>query len=55
MRHRLEWLSQHQEKGLLGYEMGLPTTVQYWTIGGASKRGSERGRAIHPGEGRCEP
>jgi hypothetical protein len=26
----LKYLSAHPEKGLLGYEMGLPTIVQYW-------------------------
>lgn len=30
MRHMLEYLTQHPEKGLLAYEMGLPTIVQYW-------------------------
>ncbi|MGN6606972.1 MAG: DUF4188 domain-containing protein [Jatrophihabitans sp.] len=30
MRHMLRYLSERPEKGLLGYEMGLPTIVQYW-------------------------
>jgi hypothetical protein len=30
MKHMLDFLSDHPEKGLLGYEMGLPTIVQYW-------------------------
>ena len=30
MSHMLKHLSEHPEKGLLGYEMGLPTIVQYW-------------------------
>ena len=30
MRHMLTWLTEHPEKGLLGFEMGLPTIVQYW-------------------------
>ena len=30
MGHMLKYLSKHPEKGLLGYEMGLPTIVQYW-------------------------
>src|ERR1700761_1798689 len=30
MRHMLEYLVAHPEKGLLAYEMGLPTIVQYW-------------------------
>ncbi len=30
MRHMLEYLSAHPDKGLLGYEMGFPTIVQYW-------------------------
>jgi hypothetical protein len=32
MRHMLDYLMQHPEKGLLGYQSNLPslTTVQYW-------------------------
>jgi hypothetical protein len=30
MRHMLDYLVAHPEKGLLGYQMGLPVTVQYW-------------------------
>lgn len=30
MKHMLDYLVEHPEKGLLGYEMGLPTIVQYW-------------------------
>src|ERR671934_2530900 len=30
MRHMLDYLVAHPEKGLLGYQMGLPTIVQYW-------------------------
>jgi hypothetical protein len=30
MKHMLDYLMAHPEKGLLGYEMGLPTMVQYW-------------------------
>ena len=30
MAHMLKYLTEHPEKGLLGYEMGLPTIVQYW-------------------------
>jgi hypothetical protein len=30
MKHMLEYLTAHPEKGLLGFEMGLPTIVQYW-------------------------
>jgi hypothetical protein len=30
MRHMLNYLVEHPEKGLLGYQMGLPTIVQYW-------------------------
>jgi Domain of unknown function (DUF4188) len=30
MGHMLKYLTQHPEKGLLGYEMGLPVIVQYW-------------------------
>jgi hypothetical protein len=26
----LDYLVAHPEKGLLGYQMGLPTIVQYW-------------------------
>jgi Monooxygenase af470-like len=30
MRHMLDYLVEHPEKGLLAYEMGFPTIVQYW-------------------------
>jgi Domain of unknown function (DUF4188) len=30
MKHMLEWLTKHPEKGLLGFEMGFPAIVQYW-------------------------
>ena len=30
MRHMLDHLVDHPEKGLLAYEMGIPTIVQYW-------------------------
>ncbi|MGX7677635.1 monooxygenase family protein [Jatrophihabitans sp. DSM 45814] len=30
MRHMLNYLTEHPEKGLLAFEMGLPTIVQYW-------------------------
>ena len=30
MRHMLDYLVAHPEKGLLGYQMGLPVIVQYW-------------------------
>ena len=30
MRFMLDYLLQHPEKGLLAFEMGLPTIVQYW-------------------------
>ncbi len=30
MRHMLDYLVARPEKGLLAYEMGLPTIVQYW-------------------------
>lgn len=30
MTHMLDWLMERPEKGLLGYEMGFPTIVQYW-------------------------
>ena len=30
MKHMLDYLMGHPEKGLLGYQMGLPTIVQYW-------------------------
>src|SRR5262245_33290091 len=30
MKHMLDYLSSRPEKGLLGYEMGLPIIVQYW-------------------------
>jgi hypothetical protein len=30
MLHMLKYLEQHPEKGLLGYELGLPMIVQYW-------------------------
>jgi hypothetical protein len=30
MKHMLDYLVAHPDKGLLGYDMGLPTIVQYW-------------------------
>ena len=30
MKHMLDHLVAHPEKGLLAYEIGLPTIVQYW-------------------------
>ena len=30
MKHMLDYLTAHPDKGLLGYQMGLPTIVQYW-------------------------
>ncbi len=30
MTHMLDYLVAHPEKGLLAYEMGYPTIVQYW-------------------------
>ena len=30
MKHMLDYLVDHPEKGLLAYEMGFPTIVQYW-------------------------
>lgn len=30
MKHMLDYLVQHPDKGLLGYEFGFPTIVQYW-------------------------
>jgi hypothetical protein len=30
MRHMLDYLVARPEKGLLAYEMGIPTIVQYW-------------------------
>jgi hypothetical protein len=30
MKHMLDYLVAHPEKGLLGYVMGLPVIVQYW-------------------------
>jgi hypothetical protein len=30
MKHMLDYLTAHPERGLLAYEMGLPTIVQYW-------------------------
>lgn len=30
MRHMLDYLMARPEKGLLAYQMGLPTIVQYW-------------------------
>jgi hypothetical protein len=30
MRHMLDHLVAHPERGLLAYEMGFPTIVQYW-------------------------
>jgi hypothetical protein len=30
MNYMLKYLTQHPEKGLLGYEFGFPVIVQYW-------------------------
>ena len=30
MQHMLKYLMAHPEKGLLAFQMGLPTIVQYW-------------------------
>lgn len=30
MKQMLDYLAERPEKGLLGYEMGFPTIVQYW-------------------------
>jgi hypothetical protein len=30
MKHMLDYLMERPEKGLLAYEMGIPTIVQYW-------------------------
>jgi hypothetical protein len=30
MKHMLDYLVAHPEKGLLAYEIGFPTIVQYW-------------------------
>lgn len=30
IKHMLDYLVAHPEKGLLAYEMGFPTIVQYW-------------------------
>jgi Domain of unknown function (DUF4188) len=30
MQHMLDYLVAHPDKGLLGYQMGLPAIVQYW-------------------------
>ena len=30
MGHMLKYLTERPDKGLLGFEMGLPTIVQYW-------------------------
>ena len=30
MQHMLNYLAERPEKGLLAYEMGIPTIVQYW-------------------------
>jgi hypothetical protein len=30
MKHMLDYLAANPEKGLLGYEFGLPVIVQYW-------------------------
>lgn len=30
MKHMLDYLVEHPEKGLLGYQMGFPAIVQYW-------------------------
>jgi len=44
MKHMLDYLVAHPEKGLLAYEMGLPTIVQYW-------RSFEQLEAFAKGEG----
>ena len=38
MKHMLDYLVAHPEKGLLAYEMGLPTIVQYWRRVGRTSR-----------------
>jgi hypothetical protein len=38
MKHMLDFLVAHPEKGLLAYEMGIPTIVQYWRRVGNSGR-----------------
>jgi hypothetical protein len=30
MKHMLDYLVAHPEKGLLGYQLGMPVIVQYW-------------------------
>lgn len=30
MKHMLDYLVAHPQKGLLAYEMGIPTNLQYW-------------------------
>jgi Monooxygenase af470-like len=30
MKHMLDYLVAHPDKGLLGYQLGLPVIVQYW-------------------------
>ena len=30
MKHMVDYLVAHPEKGLLSYQMGLPVIVQYW-------------------------
>ena len=30
MKHMLDYLTAHPEKGLLGYQLGFPVIVQYW-------------------------
>jgi hypothetical protein len=30
MKHMLDYLMDHPERGLLAYQMGFPTIVQYW-------------------------
>jgi hypothetical protein len=30
MKHMLDFLVSHPDRGLLAYEMGIPTIVQYW-------------------------
>ena len=30
MKHMLDYLVAHPDKGLLAYELGFPTVVQYW-------------------------
>ena len=32
MKHMLDYLVAHPDKGLLAYQMGIPTIVQYWRL-----------------------